>query len=383
MSRSTVLGNPLLLTKAEATARSKGRLAKVNAATYVILDAVNRTNVNKNDSPIRDNGDDSEIVGTQGNGGAGGACDTSPLGEESSAEQGGLGAQENVRRERGSGEQAKQLEQQLERRDYGVGQNDGVREKGGQQERGRHSGIGQGLGLATGIRAQDMAAKNSSGDIQVSLEEDYGYERSGGERVGDERVGEDDALHAGKFSDDGDENSVKKRLGATKGTQRRSGESGNSSICPGGMLSTQETKQTRSITRNGNGGQPHEATDNVVENGKTYTAVTAAVAAEDERGGGGGEVGEEGSISVITSGPGTTSPVLRLSDAGMDGGGEGIDEDQCTISSKDYAEDIAQEAEAVEDDVSGLIASCCCHVVYQQYDSVTLTIAGRVPYCQT
>lgn len=35
-------GNPLLLTRSQATARAKGHLAKLSAASYVILDAVNR-----------------------------------------------------------------------------------------------------------------------------------------------------------------------------------------------------------------------------------------------------------------------------------------------------------------------------------------------------
>lgn len=35
-------GNPLLLTRSEANARVNGQLAKVSAATYVIVDAVNR-----------------------------------------------------------------------------------------------------------------------------------------------------------------------------------------------------------------------------------------------------------------------------------------------------------------------------------------------------
>lgn len=39
---SSFVGNPLLLTRSEATARSKGHLAKLSAATYVIEDAVNR-----------------------------------------------------------------------------------------------------------------------------------------------------------------------------------------------------------------------------------------------------------------------------------------------------------------------------------------------------
>lgn len=39
---SSFVGNPLLLTRSEAAARSKGHLAKLSAATYVIQDAVNR-----------------------------------------------------------------------------------------------------------------------------------------------------------------------------------------------------------------------------------------------------------------------------------------------------------------------------------------------------
>lgn len=42
-------GNPLLLTRSEVKARANGHLAKLNAATYVILDAVARERKSENE----------------------------------------------------------------------------------------------------------------------------------------------------------------------------------------------------------------------------------------------------------------------------------------------------------------------------------------------